>query len=261
MLLDEPTFTKVKKTTGVKPDPNASEIYLREIDAFRRRQRFSAFVKIRPFITYLMSKPKKDDFYEFATGLENLRCSLGMNIHRFYKIAAEFVREPKGQHYYQPQFLFCSLSYEESEFKNRTVNVLGYLGTVVEERDNEEEILNWARKIESISKILDMKCGFNTKDWFCLAGVVKYISNKNWSDEQAVSKIGTFYRNRARKVYSEMLFMDVVVHRELDHLNKNNTKKKTTVEEAISKEPYYSDWEQQVIDAEKRRQEDDDIIE
>ena len=253
-------LAKTPKANGFKSDPQASETFLREIDAFRRRRRFGTFIKVRPFITYLISKGKKDDFYDFVSNLEKLRCSLGMNVPIFYKMTAEFVLAPGGRHYYIPQHLFDSISWEAEEFRDRIFNTLANLPHVVEERNNEEEIMKFISKVEEVNRhILDMKCGRVTKDWFCLAAVMKYVKEKGWTKIQLQEKLKIYYRRRMRKVYPETLLMDVVARRGLDEAIKPQLKKKKDVIDSIHREDWFSDWEQQLQERHEKDESGEDI--
>jgi len=228
-----------------KLDPQASETFLREIDAFRRRRRYTTFTKVRPFITYLTSKRRKDDFYAFVDELEKLRISLDMGVFRFYKMAAEFVLAPGNRHYYIPQRLFDSVSYESDEFRSRLLLTIIEVAIVSDLLDNEEEIHDFAKKIESVNRhILDMECGKFSKDWFCLSRVLFYVKEMNWGMEKFRDKLKKYYQRRQRKVYPENLLTDVVIHRDLDNVvKKDEPSKKKDVIASMKKEPWFDEWE------------------
>jgi hypothetical protein len=238
----------IPKKTGLSREPDAWKIYLKSVDEFRRRRKFHTFIRIKPFISYLSVSKRKKDFLDFCEELEKFRFQvLGMNIHRFYKLVVEFVLSPDNRRYYNPMHLFgCEGSYEADEFRHRTFEVLVLINSSVGDA-NESSVLEFIEKVGGLNNRVDLKgIDYKSKDWYCVEAVLRIIKDKNWSVDEAIGKIKTFYRNRIRKIYAEALLRDFSSG-EFDSIQFNEYEKKGRKSKprhisAIEKQPWFKSW-------------------
>ena len=231
-------------------DPLAFNHFYKAVDAFRRRKRRSPFIKITPYQDYINkeSKPnRKKDFKEFIANLEALRCSVGMTEDIFYHLVAEFILQPNEQFYYNPSHLFgCVGSFTADEFMKRVFETLPQISKVVGEDDRIDEITSFITSVNQLRLKVDVTNAiqYKTKDWYCVKAIQRIIKDRGWTEEEFLNKLRTFYRRRVRKVYPEMLLMDVV-HGELDIMKEDKPKhKKPPQIRAIENEEWFETWKQ-----------------
>jgi hypothetical protein len=216
-------------------------------DEFRRRRKFVRYMKITPFTDYINNPNRKKDFREFVESLEDFRCgTLGMGENKFYSLVAEFQLQPNGQYYYNPLHLFgCRGSFVADEYKHRIFSILTLISYAISEDDDIDGTVNFISKINGLNVNVDVTNAgmLGTKNWYCIKAIQDSIKRKGWAEEEFLNKVKKFYRSRIRKVYAEMLLMDVVGG-QLDSVKeKVETKKKPKHISAIEKEPWFQEWE------------------
>jgi hypothetical protein len=238
---------RISKSTGLEKNKDAFLLYLRAIDDFRQRMRFTKFIRIKPFIDFLKVPSRKKDFQKFVDDLEEFRSHvLGMKESLFYRIDSEFILSPNGRSYYNPIHIFgCDGSYEAEEFRNRIFETLTCISFTVGLENKEQETLNFIGLIDELNITVDVRNILpKSKNWFCIETVRRMALEKGWTIEDTLGKVKNYYRQRIRKVYPEMFLMDMV-HGEFDKVKVNSKEKKIPKHiEAIEQEDWYGKWEE-----------------
>ncbi|OGM08110.1 hypothetical protein A2Z67_03725 [Candidatus Woesebacteria bacterium RBG_13_36_22] len=245
------TIGRITKRPGLEKDPEAYRAYLKELDAYRKRMRWSRFHKVTPFADYLASSAsRKKDFMDFVNTLEDFRCNVvGMHENTFYKIVSEFLLIPNGTKYYNPHHLFgCEGSYVAEEFRNRIFETLSQISSVTSVDDDIEEMIRLISDINDLGTRVDVKVALlGTKDWYCIRSILVRSKLKGWTRNELLGKIKVFYRSRIRKVYPEELLIDIA-RGELDSISYNSKKEKSKKVpkhiQAIRNQPWYKGWKE-----------------
>ncbi len=228
-------------------NPLAWKKFLDALDEFRRKRKYVRFMKIKPFMDYLSSKKKMDDFKKLSSDLEEMRCKiLGMSESRFYKLVSEFTVVPNGIKYYNPQHLFgADASYEAEEFRTRIYETMYNINWSVGQRHlDTRPILEFIKSLDDMGTVVEVRGAMvlDSKDWFCLVAVRDAIERRGWTEEEARRRMKVFYRRCVRKVYPEKLLHDIVKG-ELDRIG-TPTKLKANRRDmkAIESQSWYEEW-------------------
>jgi hypothetical protein len=237
---------QIAKSPDLKKNPKAINLFLQEVDKFRRRRKRSPFMKLKPFIEYFTINKRKA-LFQFIDELEDFRCeALGMPEQPFYRIVAEFVLEPSQRHYYNPVHLFgATENWDADEFRSRIFHTLIGIAQYVDAPG--DSISKLVQGITDLRIKVDVSGGRKgTKDWFCLKALLQHCLKKGWTLENIVERIHLYYRRRIKKVYPEMVLRDVF-RGELDQILLNNkedkkVKEPTSFSESIRSQEWYNEW-------------------
>lgn len=214
-------ITKRSKSPNLAKNPKALNLFLQEVDRFRKRRRFSQFMKPKPFTDYFTDK-RRQALEQFVIELEALRCeSLGMGEFPFYRIVAEFIVEPSKRHYYNPVHLFgATANWEADEFRSRIFHTMVAIARYVNSPvDSVPKFIQEIMDLKSKVDVSEARKG--TKDWFCLKATLQRSLEKGLTSEDMVEKMRLHYKRRIKKVYPEMVLRDVFSG-ELDQTLLNN---------------------------------------
>ncbi len=249
MMIPKNNRMCIPKKIRIERDPEAWKIYLKALDEYRERRKYVRHMKMKPFLDYLNPAKRKIDFIQFCEELEDLRCrTLGMTKNRFYKLAAEFSLVLNQRAYYNPKNLFgCDSSWDSDEFKSRlfeTMYNISYavaLGSIGKE--DVRGTMKFIAAIDALNTVVEVRsCGIlKSKDWFCVVAFRNRISQRGWTEDEALRRIKIYYRRNVKKVYPERLLNDLVKG-EFDRLGLPPKKMKNPVIQTLQGEPYFKGW-------------------
>jgi hypothetical protein len=233
------------KRTGYKNNPEAYRLLVRSIEDFKQAHRYM------PFISWTSTQKQLKNLNilkKIAVVLEDFRTKvLAIADSPFYRLVAEFVRIPSNRKYIPIKTIFSEG--ESSEyFVNRIQFTLSWCCDLITKYDVLliEDIALFQKEVNNLQTKFDARADFRSKDWYCLASVLKLGIKKGWDRKTLLEKLKKYYGhpNRRKKATPEMVLSDMIEGK-LDTTERKISKKEKIVE-AVDKNEEYKKWAMQI---------------
>ena len=229
------------KKTGYKNNPEAYRLLVRSIEDFKQAHRYM------PFISWTSTQKQLKNLNilkKMVLVLEDFRTQvLAIADNPFYRLVAEFVRIPSNRKYIPIKTIFSEG--ESSEyFVNRIQFTLSWCCNLITKYDVFliEDIALFQKEVNNLQTKFDARADFRSKDWYCLASVLRLGIKKGWNRQTLLEKLKKYYGhpNRRKKATPEMVLSDMIEGK-LDTTERKVTKKEK-IAGAVDSEEFYKKW-------------------
>ena len=234
------------KKTGYKKNDEAYRLLIRSIEDFKQAHRYM------PFIRWTSTQKQLKNLNilkQMVVVLEDFRTQvLAVMDQPFYGLVAEFVRTPNNRQYIPVKNIFSDGESSE-QFINRIQFILSWCCDIITKYDVLfiDDIALFQREVNSLENKFDARASFRSKDWYCLASILKLGTKKGWGRKLLLEKLKYYgHPNRRKKATPEMVLSDILEGK-LDTAERKVTKKEKIVE-AVNSDEFYKKW----ADREKR---------
>jgi hypothetical protein len=246
MKLQNDNIERHAKKTGYKKNKEAYRLLICSIEDFKRVHRYMPFVSWTSIQKQLKNLNILKKMVEV---LEDFRTQvLAVMDQPFYRLVAEFIRIPNNRQYIPIKVVFSEGESSE-QFINRIQLILSWCCDIITKYDVLliDDIALFQKEVNSLGTKFDAKATFRSKDWYCLASILKLGAKKGWSRKLLLDKLMYYgHPNRRKKATPEMVLSDMLEGK-LDTAERKVTKKEKIVE-TVNDEEYYKKW----ADREKR---------
>lgn len=247
MKLSNDSIERHAKKTGYKKNEEAYRLLIRSIEDFKQAHRYMPFVR---WTSTQKQLKNLNILKQMVVVLEDFRTQvLAVMDQPFYRLVAEFVRIPNNRQYIPIKNIFSDGESSE-QFINRIQFILSWCCDIITKYDVLliNDIALFQKEINNLGTKFDARADFRSKDWYCLASLLKLGIKKGWSRELFLEKLKKYYgnSNRRKKATPEMVLSDVIEEK-LDTAERKITKKEKIIQ-IVDGEAFYKKWE----DREKR---------
>lgn len=232
------------KKAGYKKNEEAYRLLIRSIEDFKQAHRYMTFVSWTSIQKQLKNlnilKKMVEVLEEFRTQV------LAITDQPFYRLVAEFIRIPNNRQYIPIKVIFSEGESSE-QFINRIQFILSWCCDIITKYDVLliDDIALFQKEVNSLGTKFDAKAPFRSKDWYCLASILKLGTKKGWSRKLLLEKLNYYgHPNRRKKATPEMVLSDILEGK-LDTAERRVTKKQKIVEE-VDREKEYKKWAEQI---------------
>ena len=232
------------KKTGYKKNEEAYRLLIRSIEDFKQAHRYMPFVSWTSIQKQLKNLNILKKMVEV---LEDFRTQvLAVMDQPFYRLVAEFIRIPNNRQYIPIKVVFSEGESSE-QFINRVQFILSWCCDIITKYDVLliDDIALFQKEVNSLGTKFDAKATFRSKDWYCLASILKLGAKKGWSRKLLLEKLMYYgHPNRRKKATPEMVLSDILEGK-LDTAERKVTKKEKIVE-AVNSDEFYKKWANRV---------------
>jgi hypothetical protein len=232
------------KKTGYKKNDEAYRLLIRSIEDFKQAHRYMPFVR---WTSTQKQLKNLNILKKMVLVLEDFRTQvLGVMDHPFYRLVAEFIRIPNNRQYIPIKTIFSDGESSE-QFISRIQFILSWCCDIITKYDVLliDDIALFQKEVNNLGTKFDARASFRSKDWYCLASILKLGGKKGWSRKLLLEKLKYYgHPNRRKKATPEMVLSDMLEGK-LDTAERRVTKKEKIVE-AINGEEFYKKWADRV---------------
>ena len=234
-------ITRIAKKTGYKNNPEAYRLLIRSIEDFKQAHRYM------PFISWTSTQRQLKNLNilkKMVMVLEDFRTKvLAIADNPFYRLVAEFTRISNNRKYIPIKVIFSEGESSE-DFISRIQFILSWCCDLITKYDINliDSIAKFQKEVNNLQTKLDARAEFRSKDWYCLASILRLGDRKGWNKELLLEKLKKYYGhpNRRKKATPEMVLSDIL-EGQLDVAERKLTKKEKIVEN-VDGDEFYKKW-------------------
>lgn len=244
MKLLNDKIERCAKKTGYKKNDEAYRLLIRSIEDFKQAHRYMPFVR---WTSTQKQLKNLNILKKMVLVLEDFRTQvLGIMDHPFYRLVAEFIRIPNNRQYIPIKTIFSDGESSE-QFISRIQFILSWCCDIITKYDVLliDDIALFQKEVNNLGTKLDARASFRSKDWYCLASILKLGAKKGWSRKLLLEKLMYYgHPNRRKKATPEMVLSDMLEGK-LDTTERRTTKKEKIIE-AVNREEEYKKWAEHI---------------